>query len=100
MCGRLTHSFGNRRAGDTVLSSGYSVRNALSRHFLSPQMNMGLSRNAIRSNGVASWSVSISKGSVPPENTGQERETDIMRRQQGLRFAARLALAANLRGVT
>lgn len=76
---RLAHSFGNRRPGDTVLSGGYPVCNALSRHPVSDQIYGHRNRNVSECSGIAwvLWTVSVFKRSVPPDNTGErvrERE--------------------------
>lgn len=61
MCSRLTHSFGNGRAGDTVLSGGYPVCNALSRHPVSATIHGQRYTNGSLSSGVAwpLWTVSV-----------------------------------------
>ncbi len=81
MRGRLAHSFGNRRPGDTVLSGGYPVCNALSRHAVSDPLNRHRNRNVSKSRGTAwvLWSGSVSKGSVPPDNSGDRRERETER---------------------
>lgn len=53
MRGRLAHSFGNRRPGDTVLSGGYPVCNALSRHPVWDQINGHRYRNVSKCSGTA-----------------------------------------------
>lgn len=61
VCRRLTHSFGYRRPGDAVLSSGYPVCNALSRHPVLNQIYSRRSRNGPKFSRTAwlSWPVSV-----------------------------------------
>lgn len=95
MCGRLAHSFGNRRPGDTVLSGGYPVCNALSRHPQSAQINGHRYRNVSKSSGIDwfLWTVLVFNSSVPPDNTGDKRERQRRTNETtaALYFACRLA---------
>lgn len=97
---RLAHSFGNRRAGDAVLSGGYPVCNALSRHPVSDQIlrspeQKGSPKSSTNSLGFVDG---VGRASEARSNLtilwrqGRKREGGNKRQRQALRLASRLAV--------
>lgn len=77
---RLAYSFGDGRAGDTVLGSGYPVCNALSRH---PESHQVFDHDRSRKSSRRTSLGSMDQHSKPrPDKAGDERrEGDRGRRQ-------------------